>query len=318
MLERARLVRSILREAATLTQLPAKPKWHQFRIKGLLLLTLLLGLVFGAWRSIILPHWMQGPAIKIFRDKGAEVACQGTERTWVTDFLGGAPETPTRISFPLLPSDDLYDPELGAYIITGPPQAESKMYWSVGTEAFRYLPWLSELEVLELPSTNVSNADLRRISGLSQLRTLDISATKITDQGLKGLGNLQSLKVIRLPEAITDQGLQHLQQLPAVEELDLSGTNITDQGLAYLADWKSLKKLSLKHTSVTDEGLERLTHLKQLERLEIFGSQITEEGFSELKKSVPGVGADIEEWKSRLEVFQRIREQLNQRGDNQN
>lgn len=308
---------SFSQEIAFMSLQNVRPKWHQFRIKGLLLLMLLLALVFGAWRSVILPHWMQGPAIKIFRDKGAEVACKSTERTWVTDFLGGTPETPTRISFPLLPSDDHFIPGLNVSRISGPPQKNGMRHWSVGREAFSYLPWLSELEVLELSTTDVSNADLYRISGLSRLRILDISASNITDEGLRGLGNLKSLQVIRLPEAITDQGLRYLQQLPIVEELDLSGTDITDQGLAYLAEWKSLKKLSLKHTSVTDEGLTALMQLKQLEQLEIFGSHITEEGFSELKKRVPSVGSDIEELKSRLEVFQRVREQIGQQSGNQ-
>ena len=52
-----------------------------------------------------------------------------------------------------------------------------------------------------------------------------------------------------------NDGLEQLQNLPALEWLDLEHTEITDSGLAKVGLLTHLKALKLGHTRITDRGM---------------------------------------------------------------
>ena len=51
--------------------------------------------------------------------------------------------------------------------------------------------------------------------------------------------------------------MPYLKDLPALEQLNLYGTNITDEGLKQLASFKNLSVIYLRKTKVTANGIEQ-------------------------------------------------------------
>lgn len=92
------------------------------------------------------------------------------------------------------------------------------------------------------------------------MTSLDVSGAQRTDSGLWSA-------------AITDTGLETIEGLSHLQELNLSGTKVTDLGLAKLSGLKELRELDLSRTQVTAKGLENLAGLPKLERLNLTGTK---------------------------------------------
>jgi hypothetical protein len=71
---------------------------------------------------------------------------------------------------------------------------------------------------------------------------------------------------------ITNAGLEELQRLPNLTELNLSSCDLTDNGLVYLAKLKKLKRLNLSFCNrISIAGLKNLARLDRLVFLDIQG-----------------------------------------------
>ncbi len=57
---------------------------------------------------------------------------------------------------------------------------------------------------------------------------------------------------------ISDEGLKHLQDVGALQALDLMSTQVTDEGLKVLADMANLRLVMLLGARVTDMGVKGL------------------------------------------------------------
>ena len=66
--------------------------------------------------------------------------------------------------------------------------------------------------------------------------------------------------------ALHDADLEHLPELPQLQELVLNNTLVTDGGLVHLGKYASIHKLWLENTKITDKGL---VHLQRLPGLEL-------------------------------------------------
>lgn len=88
----------------------------------------------------------------------------------------------------------------------------------LGDDSLATLKGLHHLEILQLPSTDVSDAGLAHLSGLTNLAFLIIRGPAVTDQGLAHLSRLKALERLRMSGNITDAGLRSLENL---ERLDL-------------------------------------------------------------------------------------------------
>ena len=72
---------------------------------------------------------------------------------------------------------------------------------------------LKTLRELDLAGTNVTDADLRLLTGLTRLEALDLMGTGIADAGLEAVTELRALKTVSLARTrVTANGLADLRQ----------------------------------------------------------------------------------------------------------
>ena len=81
---------------------------------------------------------------------------------------------------------------------------------------------------------------------------------------------------------INDDSLANLAGLAELKELGLWGTRVTDDGMVHLAGLTKLESLNLNETSVTDAGLEHLKNLAALKKLYLNGSKVSDAGLEHL------------------------------------
>jgi hypothetical protein len=101
---------------------------------------------------------------------------------------------------------------------------------------------------------------------LTELEVLDLRGSRITDAGLahlRGLKGLRHLSLAYVP-TVTDSGIGQLGFLSQLEDINLTGTKVTSEGLSRLRGLKHLRGLVLNETKLSDADLERLAN--ELER----------------------------------------------------
>jgi len=109
------------------------------------------------------------------------------------------------------------------------------------------------------------------ISRLTGLKILTLFGTGITDEGLECVRPLRSLRGMELLQAsISNRGLAVLQDLPALEYLELD-TGLTDAGLRQIAQMPNLRWLRIVDGKISGPGLAELGKMPRLERLCIHG-----------------------------------------------
>ena len=138
---------------------------------------------------------------------------------------------------------------------------------------------------VSLARTWASDNDVEQIVQIKTLKRLDLSFTYVTDAGIQHLGQLPAIEELTLDaaEAITDAAASYLRANKTLRKLVLRGTDITDVGMPYLAALTGLKSLDLSNTMVGDVGLESLPALSQLEELNLGGTRITGTNLNFLK-----------------------------------
>lgn len=169
---------------------------------------------------------------------------------------------------------------------------------------------LTSLQSLNLDATRVTDAGLAHLAPLTNLRRLDLGSLKgITGEGMAHLAALSELESLslqqsgivdrdlaRVADALphlrklslawlpVDSGLEYLEELEHLEDLDLFHAKVTDAGAAHLAKLTGLKKLLLWHTEITDRGLASIAGLEDLETLYLEGTRVTDTGMAHLSK----------------------------------
>jgi internalin A len=148
-----------------------------------------------------------------------------------------------------------------------------------------HLQSLTSLQALQLPRSNLTDADLARLAGLSKIELLDLGSTAVTDTGLVQLVSFTRLKSLDLTDCrrITDSGLEHLAALRSLEFLALTWCNIGDDALNFLKSLTRLQKLSLQGTSINDAGLMQIRHLARLQDLDLANTAVSDAGLLHLK-----------------------------------
>jgi hypothetical protein len=138
---------------------------------------------------------------------------------------------------------------------------------------------------VSLARTWASDDDVERLTQIKTIKRLDLSFTYVTDAGVQHLQDLPELEDLTLDtvEALTDAAASYLRADKKLRRLVLRGTDITDVGMPYLAALTGLKSLDLSHTMIGDVGLESLPALSELEELNLGGTRITGANLNFLK-----------------------------------
>ena len=166
------------------------------------------------------------------------------------------------------------------------------------------LAGLTELEELNLAGTQITDAGLSHLKPLSRLKRFAFNGATVSlpavirlivrDQGrtlaetlaamglarFNPLGEIVAIDVANTP--FGDEEMQYLDQLPALRELHLAGTQITNAGMAHVARLSQLEELYLAKTSVGDAGLAHVAGLARLRAINLYGTQITTAGLEHL------------------------------------
>ena len=155
---------------------------------------------------------------------------------------------------------------------------------NVNGTGFKYLQELTQLQVLDLEHTDMTDAGMEYLAGFSQLRELQLKGTKVTGAGLKYLQGLTQLQKLDLAHArVTDAGLDGIKGLTNLLTLDLWNTQVTDAGMERLMGLTKLQKLNVGRTGVTDAGMDRLKGLIQLKKLNVGQTGVTGAGLDYLR-----------------------------------
>jgi len=128
---------------------------------------------------------------------------------------------------------------------------------------------------IDLSWTDCDDAHVARLPhsfAAWKLWELNLRGTRVTDCGLRHLSRMTCLRSLNLGhnrDAITDAGIEYLQDLYALEELELSLCEITYKGIASLASLKALRTLHMAHIPQIGCGLAYLGCLPNLEELNV-------------------------------------------------
>lgn len=157
------------------------------------------------------------------------------------------------------------------------------------TERLRPLGALRRLERLYLDGTYLDDADLSNYGNLTQLRVLHVAQTNISDNSfdvLRGFSRLDELTVgdTRVTSAITKIDLPHL------NTLSLVGLELHDSDLASLTHLTALVTLDLSATEITDPIA--LSALPNLRLLGVAETKLSKAGLESLK-TLAGRGIKI-------------------------
>ena len=152
----------------------------------------------------------------------------------------------------------------------------------------RGLRGLTQLQLLDLASTYITDVGLVNLNGFIKLQTLDLRQTNVGDGGLTNLEGLTQLQTLNLWETkVTDVGLTHLKGLTQLKTLVLQLTNVTDVGVTNLRGLTQLEVLVVSATNVTDAGLANLKGLSKLRFLDLRWTNVSDAGVNELQKALP-------------------------------
>jgi len=94
---------------------------------------------------------------------------------------------------------------------------------------------LKNLRELYVIRGRTGDASLSHVGQMTQLELLSLGETPVTDQGLAYLSRLTRLKVLSLcGTQVSDAGLVHLHGMRRLRILNLSQTNVTEEGVTGL------------------------------------------------------------------------------------
>lgn len=135
-------------------------------------------------------------------------------------------------------------------------------------EELEHVVKLRHLRVVHVDGA-VSNCQLKMLNQLPQLEALDMSFAIFDNEGYEAIdeNGIVVQQYFRLPRLPKLRGLnlydaafrgEGLENIPAIEVLELAGTEIDDSALPALSRLAQLKHLSLYGTGVSDFGVEQL------------------------------------------------------------
>lgn len=152
-----------------------------------------------------------------------------------------------------------------------PHLRDLELFWHATTitaSGLRHLVDVATLERIGADGQISDDAAMAIYGRMPALRRLKIQETTATDDGFVALARsatLENLWTGRDEIAMTDRGFAALCTIATLQNLGVSGKHVTDAGLAHLADLPALRELT--PIDFTDEGFRHIARCKALERL---------------------------------------------------
>ncbi len=159
---------------------------------------------------------------------------------------------------------------------------------NIDDACLRHFRFLSKLEWLCFDWTNVTDDGLVHLNGLKHLKNLYLEGTVVDGHGLRHLSGLPNLALLNLDHTqIADSNLEELRHVPQLQILVLRNNSITDAGLAKIASLKCLTHLYLSETLITDNGLKNLEAMPQLVEIDVSETYVTGHAVVRLRAASP-------------------------------
>ncbi len=163
-------------------------------------------------------------------------------------------------------------------------------------------PLPEDVWILEFHSPRTDDAKLRHCcESFSNVELVLLEDTRVSDEGMRSLASLSKLRELSLSDSrITSRGVEFLQDLENLEELELDGTDVDDDALRVLGKIKSLERLCLYETNITETGvayLAKLPHLRSLALPDALGGSLMNEQVQmrlAAASNLVSVGDDVE------------------------
>jgi hypothetical protein len=157
-----------------------------------------------------------------------------------------------------------------------------------GDEGMAELANFPALQVLVLPSAEITDAGMKHLAELPELEVLDLSHNlAVTNAGVAHLAGLVHMRRLWLNTVAIDSGaIPHLRALTELEVLHLEYTGIGDANLEVVGELTQLRELGLAGTKIGSVGVSRLGGLQRLERLGLDDTEVDSEALVTIGKLV--------------------------------
>jgi hypothetical protein len=156
---------------------------------------------------------------------------------------------------------------------------------NVTDQGLAILGVLDQLEYLTLTSPTISDHGINKLAEIRTLKELTLGGMKLSAKAFERFGQLDKLRHLKFEQTIPEDGLSGLRTLKALEELDLSETNVADIDLKALKALEKLERLFLTKTKVSDAGMAELIDLPFLKTLFLNNTAVGNAGLKHLCRS---------------------------------
>ncbi|MEM7473949.1 MAG: hypothetical protein AAF483_03095 [Planctomycetota bacterium] len=148
---------------------------------------------------------------------------------------------------------------------------------------------------LLLDGGGLNGAGLSQLAPLKSLFHLRIRNEALSNKALQTIAtNHPQLEILNLPQAQVDaQGIAHLQGLPRLRQLRLSGPGLDDSAAEEIAKLPSLEYLHLIKPNISAQGLEMLSISPKLASLYIDDCPLPDAAWTELFQAKPQLHVHI-------------------------
>jgi len=143
----------------------------------------------------------------------------------------------------------------------------------VTDEGIKALSALTSLEELTLPRANLSEKAVNYLKGLTNLRLLKLSIGENAEDERLDLSTFKALEWLQISGTLNKEELAHLRNLTNLKRLIIGlEDDVTDEDMEFLSELQAIEILNLGGGNITDKVFESISQLKALRRLTISGN----------------------------------------------
>lgn len=143
-----------------------------------------------------------------------------------------------------------------------------------------------DVTMIHLENRYLTNEDLTFLTSVPHVERLYLAGNRMERGGLKSVRAMHDLRRLSLwYTQLEDQDvIELLRYTPALEALDLHGTQITDRTVEVIATLPRLQYLNLGGTSISEQALQRLRSVRTLRHLSLYRSTLGAESWRALSQ----------------------------------